>query len=273
MKNNIVITGVPRGGTTLYGYLMNNLENAYCFSEPSAVNKFLNDSSCDQDFFKKIDSFFKEERSHIISNGCAFNRLTPEGNPVSNYYRRSDEGNMIYWYKESVEEVSVNNDFLLGVKHNAHFLSILPLLCESADLLVVAVIRHPISTILSWRSLDLPISHGRLPAGEKFWLELAKITQSSLDLMLKQVLIYETIVSRILACRRQVHIQFYEQLVRHPNECEKFFSRKFTRSIKIENMNKNCKYDWREEKKIKQLITIHAKNTLTLYPDLDDYGY
>jgi hypothetical protein len=49
------------------------------------------------------------------------------------------------------------------VKHNEPLTAVLPELCELEGVQVAAIIRHPIPTILSWQSRDIPLSKGNLP--------------------------------------------------------------------------------------------------------------
>ncbi len=271
VQRSIAVTGVPRGGTTLLGCLINSLNNSYCISEPMAIEEQLHQSATPEEFLEHVRSYFEEQREHILTTGRALNRIGKDGRPVTNYFRRV--GNRIIEpdYLEAEEAVNVcDGQFLLAVKHNAHFLSILPLLCDTPDISVIGILRHPIPTILSWRSLDLPISHGRLPSGEKFWAELSEIAWSGRDLLLKQVMIYEIIAARLMAFRQEILLVCYESLVREPGQLCTLLNQKFRGSVIFESRNRNKDYNWGEVRQLKAMLRANAPNTLKLYPDLDD---
>lgn len=272
MKNDYIITGVPRGGTTLLGCLINSSENAYCFSEPSFVVDALKEAATQEEFLASIRRIFTEQRERILLTGKAVNRISREGCPVTNYFKRSGGTRAQTDHMETEDTIAVSDDkFTLAIKQNAEFLSILPLLCEAGDFQILAILRHPVSTILSWRSLDLPITNGRLPIGEKFWPLLAEIGQTDKDVMLKQVMIYEAIASRVSLFRKDLHLLCYESLVRNPEQLSALIKRRFKNSLKLESRNNSKEYDWNEAAKIKSLINAHAPATLKFYPDLDNF--
>jgi hypothetical protein len=69
---------------------------------------------------------------------------------------------------------------------------------------------------MSWQSLDLPISRGRLPAGERFWPELAALWQAELDLIDKQARIADLLFSRFAQWSDRIAVIPYEIFVTDP---------------------------------------------------------
>jgi len=270
LQRSIAVTGMPRGGTTLLGSLINGLENSYCISEPMAVEEQLHLSATPEDFLGRTRDFFQEQRRLILTTGKAVNRIGKDGRPVTNYFKRVGNNSIEHEYIEAEETVAVRDEkFILAVKHNAHFLSILPLLCSAADISVIGIIRHPIPTILSWRSLDLPISNGRLPSGEKFWPELLEIASSDRDLLLKQVMIYELVTTRLLAFREHIHLICYESLVDDPGQLSALLNQQFRGSSTFQSRNRSKEYNWEEVREVSAVLKSHAPNALSLY-SLDD---
>jgi Sulfotransferase family len=270
LQRSIVVTGIPRGGTTLLGSLISNLENSYCISEPMAVEEQLHLSTTPEEFLGQTRAYFSEQRARILATGKAVNRIAKDGRPVTNYFRRIGKRAMVNEYVEAQEPVIVRDEnFTLAVKHNAHFLSILPHLCNAPDISVIGILRHPIPTILSWRSLDLPISKGRLPSGEKFWLELFEVANSYLEVLVKQVMIYELIATRLLAFRERFHLLFYESLVNDPGQLNLLLNQRYIESATFQSSNRNKEYNWKEVQMISAVLKSHAPNTLRLY-SMDD---
>jgi len=270
LQRSIVVTGIPRGGTTLLGSLISSLENSYCISEPMAIEEQLHLSTTAEEFLGRTRAYFADQRTRIMTTGKAVNRITKDGRPVTNYFRRIGNKAMVNEYIEALEPVIVRDEnFTLAVKHNAHFLSILPHLCNAPDISVIGILRHPIPTILSWRSLNLPISKGRLPSGEKFWAELFKVASSEQDVLLKQVMIYELIVTRLLAFREHLHLLSYESLVNDPGQLNILLNQKYIESATFQSSNRNKEYNWKEVQKVRAVLNSHAPNTLRLY-SMDD---
>lgn len=270
IQRSIAVTGIPRGGTTLLGSLINSLENAYCLSEPMAVEEQLHLSATPQEFLDRTRTFFETQRKLILATGKAVNRISKDGRPVTNYFRRVGNKSMMHEYVEAEESVAVRDEkFILAVKHNAHFLSIMPILCNAQDISVIGIIRHPIPTILSWRSLNLPISNGRLPSGEKFWPELHEIASSDRDILLKQVMIYELIITRLLAHRQRIYLLCYESLVNDPRQLCSLLNQQFRDNGSFQSRNRSKEYNWGEVQEIRDVLKSHAPNTLKLY-SMDD---
>jgi len=276
LQQSIAVTGMPRGGTTLLGSLINGLENSYCISEPMAVEEQLHLAATPEDFLGRTRAFFQEQRRLILTTGKAVNRIGKDGRPVTNYFKRVGNNSIAHEYIEAEETVAVRDDkFILAVKHNAHFLSILPLLCNAPDISVIGIIRHPIPTILSWRSLDLPISNGRLPSGEKFWPELHQVASTDRDLLLKQVMIYELITARLLAYREHIHLLCYESLVDDPGQLSALLNQQFRDSNTFQSRNRSKEYNWEEVREISAVLKANAPNALSLYSmdDLDSPAF
>lgn len=270
IQRSIAVTGIPRGGTTLLGSLISCLENAYCISEPMAIEEQLHLSDTPEDFLARTQAFFEAQRNAIITTGKVLNRVGKDGRPITNYFRRIDNKSMVNEYVETEDVVAVRDEkFILAVKHNAHFLSILPLLCNTQEISVIGIVRHPIPTIMSWRSLDLPISNGRLPSGEKYWPELFAIANSGGDLLLKQVMIYELIATRLLAYRERMHLLCYESLINDPGQLSGLLSQQFKDSTAYQSKNRNIEYNWEEVRKISAALKAHAPNAIRLY-SMDD---
>jgi len=270
LQRSIVVTGIPRGGTTLLGSLISSLENSYCISEPMAVEEQLQLSTTPEEFLGRTRAFFADQRTRIMTTGNAVNRIAKDGRPLTNYFRRIGNKAMVNDFVEAQEPVVVRDDnFTLAVKHNAHFLSILSHLCNAPDISVIGILRHPIPTILSWRSLNLPISKGRLPSGEKFWPELFKVASSEQDVLVKQVMIYELIATRLLAFRERLHLLSYESLVNDPGQLNILLNQKYIESATFQSSNRNKEYNWKEVQNVRAVLDSHAPNTLRLY-SMDD---
>jgi hypothetical protein len=271
--DSLIVTGIPRSGTTLVCSLISQMRNAYCLSEPMEVDGYIRQAASADEFLLKVSEFFEQQRRQIIESGAALNRADRSGDLSSNYFRRNGSGQIEDESLIASVQVDVeNDDFTLAVKHNAHFLAVLPRLIALGRYQVFSVIRHPVPTILSWQSLRLPVSSGRLPAAENLWPAVREIAQSPRELMVKQVLLYETLMTRILECRQGVHIISYEKLVADPAQLCVLMNQSYRKPVTLNSQNENKHYDWSKAEALKEALTAYAPNTMSVYPRLDDTG-
>ena len=106
----------------------------------------------------------------------------------------------------------MSDDTVLGVTHNVLYTGVLPELVAAGRQAVLAIIRDPADAIASWQSIDVTISHARLPAAERFWPELAAVVRrDDLPLLDRQILIADLVLARFRQCGDQV--LRYEDLV------------------------------------------------------------
>lgn len=266
LKKDVILTGIPRAGTTLGCTLINNLSNSVCLSEPELINQVLHDAENAKDYIKSIEQIFADFRKLITTQRSVLNRVSYDGQPLTNYYTRNSDGLVQPLFQLCQEKVNIQNDsFHLVIKHNAHFLSVLAELVEYDRFSIVVVIRNPISTILSWRSLNLPISIGRLPAAEKFWPSIREIGCSSEDIMVKQVKIYEELCKTILAQRKQVVLLLYEDLIKNISLVEKLFHQNLLCVPTMFNYNKNKDYNFNEVEEILDNLYRYSPSSFELY--------
>lgn len=273
MSKSLIVTGIPRSGTTLVCNLISQMHNAYCLSEPMEIDEYAHQVTSANVFLDKVSEFIAQQRKQIIETGFIRNRVDKNGDLSSNYYSRNccgsiEDGSLISSVKVDVE----NDNFTLAVKHNAHFLAVLPLVRALGHYKVIAVIRHPIPTILSWQSLRLPISYGRLPAAEKMWPAVREISESSLELIVKQVLLYEALITRIIECKRNTHIIYYERLMDNPEKLCVLLNQSYKKKIRLQSQNNNKHYDWTKVATLKEVLNAYAPNAMSVYPSLDETG-
>src|SRR5688572_27939972 len=107
-------------------------------------------------------------------------------------------------------------EILLAMKHIGVFISGLPDIIDADRLSLYPIIRHPIEVLRSWSRLDLPVSHGNLPAAEFYSPELRTLTHSNVDLLTKQVLMYDWYLKRCNELQHNIHVLRYEDIVADP---------------------------------------------------------
>jgi len=266
--NELIITGIPRSGTTLTTAIVDGLENTLALSEPSSHTSLLDSTNSAAEYVHEIYQDLKEIRLQYLRGLPINDRRYDTGEPLTNYFTKS-QGTVHSLSKEiPLDKPGLSEDFLLASKHNAHYTAVLPSILQLTDLSVIAVIRHPISTILSWRSLQLPVSKGRLPAGEKYWKELRMWIDQRHSLMTTQVGIYELFCKRYLTFGDKIKLIRYEDLVSDEYLLARFLGRSVKRKVEIQNPNLDNEYPVHEIDAIRRILLEIAPCSLDLYPDL-----
>ncbi|MEW4267081.1 hypothetical protein ACLHWY_25470 [Priestia aryabhattai] len=270
-KKNLIVTGIPRSGTTLTTALVDSLSNSVCLSEPAWQGRFFKNTDDIKEVVQQIEDDFVNIRKKIVKQKPVEDRRDEGGLPLTNYIKYSNNGET----KKNKDTKSFildvkNKNFLLGMKHNAHYTSILPQLAENNFFSVLAIVRHPIPTILSWHKVNFPISKGRLPGAEYFWPKIKKISSNNDPLLVKQVKIYDLFCKRYLSLDDKIHLLKYETILESPIILEKLTNKTYEREINLTNLNKNSHYNFEMSKEIKKYIKRYAPHALELY-SLDDF--
>lgn len=211
---NILITGIPRSGTSLLTKLLSQQENVLCFSEPS----WLKDIRYPEQTAEEFSNALKDKINHIRKD-------IKYGNPVTitvkkgtkdlpdNYFKKSDQGQInLKQDKEIFVEYSEN--LVIVIKSNTLFTACLTELIKQQGWEIFAIVRDPLYTLLSWRSLDIPISRGEIKIGEIYSEEVREIVNES-DILKRQVLILNWFMAQFKTNKCQ-YIK-YENLINNPN--------------------------------------------------------
>ena len=264
----VLVTGIPRSGTTLVTAMINDLDRSLCLSEPSRHVEWLETSSSRREYADHVIGDFDSVLAEIKRNGKVFDRRSADGASVTNYFERGLGGKVCE--KFTVMEVSVTvegEDFLLGFKHNAHYTGVLSEFADSG-IPILAIVRNPVDVILSWRSLTIPITSGRLPAAERFWPEIAEIVQSDSDILQKQVRIYSLFTRRYLEFSGAVNVLRYEDIVEQPAILAGHFGRLSSGTIAVNPVDSRLYPNSAERDTIRRCLDRHGDPCIrSFYPD------
>jgi hypothetical protein len=210
-----LIMGIPRSGTSFAAALIDDCPDAICLSEPLHHVALMEHAPTASDFVRALARDVASLRRHFNQGGAVADRRASDGGPITNYFSTGCGGGPRLDQSRIVErrKPGLDGDFLLAVKHNALFAAALPEIIESGSFAVIAIVRDPVRVIASWRSLDLPVSSGRLPAAEKFWSEMTGICSADIDLLDKHILIYDCFCRRFAALPQLKVLKFDEFLL------------------------------------------------------------
>ena len=212
MYKNIILTGIPRSGSTLSCNILNHYSNTLALLEPMNPSK-LNIENNKSIASLEVVQFIFESRKNILDNQCVITRhkdgVVPT-NPLEETMKNA--------LREAIVEVGniklendFNNDFTLIVKHNALFTSILDELVRFFP--CYGIVRNPLSVLASWNTVNLPVNRGHIPAGEKFDFELSKNLKNTPDILNRQMIILEWFFSRFDKYLSIDNILKYEDII------------------------------------------------------------
>jgi hypothetical protein len=156
-------------------------------------------------------------------------------------------------------------DFTLAIKHNGPYLAVLPQLLAMQRFTIVAIVRHPLEVIASWRRLSLPISRGQMPNATPFWPEMAKIVTEENDLLVRQVKMYDEMCRRIFSLKGRIHIMPYETLVSAPQMLAASIGAGAPPAASLVDKPARA-IDAAEQRQIIQALQNHARHYQEFYP-------
>jgi hypothetical protein len=218
---NVIITGIPRSGTTLTAALIDSLPDSVCLNEPAwQVGRRFEHPN---DYARWLVGDFLSLRQKLLSGEPVKERRAKNHEPLTNYFSRDKSGAMLTHFDlVDFTRTGLSPDFLLAVKHNGPYLAVLKALIDIGWFTIIAIVRHPVEVIYSWRNLDLPISRGEMPGAAPYWPRMAAIIAEPGDLLEKQVKIYDLMCRRIHHFRSQIHVLSYEELITSPQRLSEY---------------------------------------------------
>jgi hypothetical protein len=207
----LLMTGVPRGGTTLACQLLGRCRDAVALFEPMDVATLPGDRPAALD---AIAAFCGDARASLLADGTAPSKQR-EGAVPDNPFGDERGANGRRAVQVALGRIRVEPPptpgFTLVVKHNAAFAALLPELAGRFETL--AIVRHPLSVLASWNSVDLPVRDGRVPAGERLDSALAAALQAQPDRLARQLVVLDWFFGRFAAHLPADRVLRYEDIV------------------------------------------------------------
>jgi hypothetical protein len=243
-KDDIILTGLPRSGTTLTCHLLNKLPNTIALHEPMKVWVFPKLKHHDA-IINKIKLFFEEMRQSVSTHKIAIskqaNGKVPD-NPFPDEYSSSG----LRHGKVAVSTISVekelHRDFLLIIKHPAAFTAILESLIRHFP--CYAVIRNPLAVVTSWNSIAAPIQKGHAFAAENLDSHLKQALACIEDKIERQLYLLSWFFKKYRQLLPEKAILRYEDIVSSGGKALSVITpHAHLLNKKLKNKNKNIIYD------------------------------
>lgn len=211
MARTLLLTGVPRAGTTLCCSLLDRAPDTVALVEPMPVHTLPVDRSEGR---LAVHAFVRGARAGLLHAGEAPGQQV-DGRPPDNFFDAQRDIRGLRVRKVQLGTVKVDKplsvDFTLVIKHNAAFAAMLPALAEDFDCL--ALVRNPLAVLASWNTVDLPVARGRLPAAERLEPALAAALDAEPDRLSRQLLLLDWLFRRFTQVLPRARILRYEDVI------------------------------------------------------------
>jgi hypothetical protein len=213
---DVLLTGLPRGGTTLACQLLNDVPDVVALDEPakpgrwgSAADAVDLEAACDD-----VDAFMRETRASILAGGVAPTRQV-EGEVLGSKYSYERDATGERMKLSTRGEMDVGGglapDFLLVVKHNSAFAALIDRLVGRYP--VYAVVRNPLAVLGSWQTAPIAPREGHIAAGERFDRALADDLARLDDRLDRQVHLLDWFFARFRESLPDGRVVSYESMV------------------------------------------------------------
>jgi hypothetical protein len=220
-----LMTGIPRGGTTLAAALADGLADAVCLNEPVWQQAWAQQHRAQgaAAFAQWLRQDMAQLRARLLAGQPVPDLRHADGTPTTNYFPREDEPPVA---PVGLVRPGLTSDFMLAVKHNGLYLGALPQLVQEG-FRVLAILREPVAVLASWQRTPVPVSRGQLPAASFWWPQLAGLTSAPLPLLEKQVRLLDLLYGRLRACEAGLVLVRYEELCADPSLLARRLGRPF----------------------------------------------
>jgi hypothetical protein len=242
-NNNIVLTGVPRGGTTLTCYLLNQLPNTVALNEPMSFSEIINLSN-NYERATYCLGFFQSMRYSIINHRKAESKIA-QGKLIDNMageYKNSQTARE--WLAKKTQfkiEKQLDENFMLVIKKPDVFTGLLDYLVQYLP--TYAVVRNPLSILASWNTLPLKLKEGHsglVKLDNNLANTIAKITGK----IEKQICLLSSYYEKFSQFLPSSSIIYYEEIVETKGKVlSKINANAVELDSQIESKNLNSLYD------------------------------
>jgi len=212
MKDPILITGLPRSGTTLVVKLLNEIPNVVALNEPMPASEMVGLNEAE--LYQWIDQYTERTRALLIAEGRAetkhINGLFADNScgPLMN--EKSLRLSLVTHGLVDVKK-TFSNQFMLAIKHPGAFTALAHHLVQRYR--CFAVMRNPLAILLSWQSVNMPINSGRVPIAEAIDLDLHAGLNKIKDNLDRQIYILNWFFERFHKYFSKENIIKYESLI------------------------------------------------------------
>jgi hypothetical protein len=262
--NSILLTGIPRSGTSLLTSMLSS-NVCLCFSEPPWLKNLKEQSENGVQLSDNLALQIASLRSRIKNKQpieIVFKKNSSD--LPDNYFKRNHQKtnkNQREIRAVILPRSSATNLFI--IKANALFTANLDGLLNG-NWPIIAIIRDPVSVIMSWRSVKIASSKGRLPNLEKYSSDLVDIGKEK-SLLKRQVLLIDWYFKQF-SKNSKVCLIKYEDLVESPTKVVfDATGLEISGNYSLKSKNNRPEYNHQEKIKIIESLKKYGKHYLSYY--------
>jgi hypothetical protein len=246
-NRNVLITGIPRSGTTLVCSLLNKVPEVIALHEPMDVWDFSKSRDV-KGLADIIENFCADARRSLREHGFAISKHVGgeiRDNAASDQVEAGEKRSRRTEHGKIFIDKPLSENFTLAIKHPLAFTALLEPLSQHFE--CFAVIRNPLATLASWNSLDwLKVKQGHAPIAEKLDPDLARRLGGESDVIERQIQILEWSYDRYRRfLPKQAAIKYEDLIDTRARELAKFFPAAADLNEDLVSKNVNKHYDHR----------------------------
>ncbi len=216
MMPDVILTGLPRSGSTLTCHLLNRCADTVALHEPIPMADLAREFSGGA-LVAEVARFYDDTRRSLLATRRAVSKLVG-GKVPDNTFGEARGGHenlrrsLATHGEVSFEGKELAPDFLLAIKHNAGFAAMLAGLI--GRFACFGIVRHPLAVLASWNSVNLAVQQGHVPVGEQIDPGLRSALELIGDRTERQLYIVEWFFERFGRLLPRASILRYEDVVR-----------------------------------------------------------
>lgn len=214
-QNPILVTGLPRAGTTLVCRLLGSLPDVIALDEPLDIHRVFAQRDADHICGEIVD-FSTQSAAQAQTRGTAMSKQV-DGRVVDNHADTIDPDTGLSSFSGALGEIRLEN--LTGapvsvvLKHPFQFTACLDLL--SPRFKIAAMIRNPLSVLASWNRVNFPIRKAQNPSAAVLAPDLANRLAAYPDMLDRQIQYLNWYFEQYLRHMPADLILRYEDMVAH----------------------------------------------------------
>jgi Sulfotransferase family len=164
--NDILLTGLPRSGTTLMCACINRLPDCLALAEPISPPTHGNVAAA----MECVSAFLSATRERALRDRRVTTKTSTDGFNTANWFEAPAPGGRLRRSSEKINDLSLDKvltpNFKMIVKQPGFFTALAQRLTVHYPL--YAMVRHPLAVLASWQTVDMPVNSGRWPVAEAF---------------------------------------------------------------------------------------------------------
>ncbi|MFN2507815.1 MAG: sulfotransferase [Chthoniobacterales bacterium] len=211
---NLIITGIPRSGTSYLCNLLHRHSNCVIVNEPTEIFPPLMQHAVPWE----VARLYSQLRSDVLNRKSITNKIR-QGKIVEDTLGRDE--------RETYHPTVTSADFILGTKNTLSYLARLEGLRRVLpDARIVACVRNPIDTIASWKTsfphlrdvalTELPVGHPNDPSLTHRQTRELKLIMATPEFANRRAMWWNYLAERVLEQGRTIILVRYHELIRDP---------------------------------------------------------